>query len=283
VLDIVENQIFSRMRERPAGYEEARHENSGGLDEAAGWAASRTSGNQADLLGSRPRRPRLIGENCTVLHTDVVAFSADERNDEDRAIIRRAMADMTRRALGPARDLYWCEDRGDGHLIVAPPGIPTARAMQGLLAGLARELRRHNRIYSDSIQVRLRIAVDVGPVTEDGTGVSGKAIIVAARMLDAPAFKEAMAEDGAVLGVVVSPFVYETAIRQGSGPPEMTCYRKILVEVKETRVPAWIHLIAPDRPARSLMPPGRRGQARAGQLGQVQLATSGASSPCSRV
>jgi len=247
VLDIVENQIFSRLRERTT----------------AGWVAPGRPDNRARPASPRPRR-RLTGENCTVLRTDVVAFSAEDRNDEDRAIIRRATMAMTHQALGTTRDLCWCEDRGDGHLIVAPPSIPTARAMQGLLAGLVRELRRHNRIYSNSIQVRLRVAVDVGPVTEDVSGVSGKAIITASRMLDAPAFKEAMAEDGAVLGVVVSPFVYENAIRQGADPSTVTGYRKIMVEVKETRAPAWIHLIA-------------------GQLGQVQLATSGASSPCSRV
>lgn len=243
-LDIVENQIFSRMRERPASYDGVSYESGDDLNRGAGRATLRPA--------PWPRRSRLTGENCTVLRTDVVAFSADNRNDEDRAIIRRETMTMTQRALGVARDLYWFEDRGDGHLIIAPPSIPTVQAIQGLLAGLARELRRHNHIYSDSVQVRLRVAVDVGPVTEDISGVSGKAIISVSRMMDTPAFTSAMAETGAVLGIVVSPFVYETAIRQSAGPPEPISFSRILVELKETRASAWMHLIEPD-PSRSLM------------------------------
>jgi CRP-like cAMP-binding protein len=245
VLNLVENQIFSRLRERPAISEDAGYEPDRGFGEATAAVMHRQPENNARTAGLPLRRQRLIGENCTVLRTDVVAFGADERNDEDRVIVRRTTMAMTQRALGTTRDLCWCEDRGDGYLIVAPPSIPTAQAMQGLLAGLARELRHHNRIYSNAIQVRLRVAVDVGPVTEDFSGVSGKAIIAASRMLDAPALKEAMDESDAVLGIVVSPFVYETAIRQGSGLSGVAGYHEILVEVKETRAPAWMHLIAP--------------------------------------
>ena len=245
VLDIVENQIFSRLRERPTVYQDAGYGPDRGIDEPTMAVTPHRSGNHAGTAGPQPHRQRLIGENCTILRTDVVAFSADRRNDEDRAIIRRETRAMTHQALGATRDLCRCEDRGDGYLIVAPPSIPTAQAIEGLLAGLARELRHHNRIYSDSIQIRLRVAVDVGPVIEDVSGVSGKAIIAASRMLDAPAFKEAMDENDAVLGVVVSPFVYETAIKQGSGRSEVAGYHEILVEVKETRAPAWVHLITP--------------------------------------
>jgi hypothetical protein len=238
VLDIVESQIFSRLTEKPAGWD---HQQPGDM-------AGRRSGNRAKSDVPNPYRQSLTGENCTILRTDVVAFSADKRNDEDRAIIRRATADMTHLALGPTRDLYRCEDRGDGHLIIAPPSIPTAEAIARLLGVLCRELKRHNRIYSESIRVQLRLAVDVGPVTEDYTGASGKAIIAASRMLDAPVFKEAIARNGAILGLIVSPFVYETAIRQGREIPEAAGYTKILVDVKETRTSAWMRLIDPGEP-----------------------------------
>jgi class 3 adenylate cyclase len=233
VLHIVENQIFSRLRERPADHEH-------------GWTGPRRPADRILAGDLRPQRQLLTGENCTVLRTDVVAFSADQRNDEDRAIIRRATTDMTQLALGTARDLCRCEDRGDGHLIIASPSIPTAQVMNRLLRVLRRELQRHNRIYSDSIRVQLRVAVDVGPVTEDATGVSGKAIIAASRMLDAPAFKSAIAGNGAVLGVIVSPFVYEIAIRQGGNSPDAAGYTRVPVVVKETRTSAWIRLISSD-------------------------------------
>jgi class 3 adenylate cyclase len=258
VLDIVESQIFSRMRERLVGWEHQQPT----------CTTAPESGNRAQAYVRRPYRQPLTGENCTVLRTDVVAFSADERNDEDRAIIRRATADMTHLALGATRGLCRCEDRGDGHLIIAPPSIPTAEAITRLSTVLSRKLKRHNRIYSDSIRVQLRLAVDVGPVTEDATGVSGKAIIAASRMLDAPAFKEAIARNGAILGIIVSPFVYETAIRQVRGLSEAAGYTKILVEVKETRTSAWMHLIDPGEPAflaRQQLTRGRRGRPRQGR------------------
>jgi hypothetical protein len=55
--------------------------------------------------------------------TDITAFSAHRRSDEDRLTLRRVMYDMLQRAFEaarlPWRDLHK-EDRGDGTLIVIP-------------------------------------------------------------------------------------------------------------------------------------------------------------------
>ena len=59
---------------------------------------------------------------------------------------------------------------------------------------------------------------DVGPVTSDDLGVQGEVIIRAARLLEAAALRKAMVRDRANLGVVVSPFVFDTAIGQPGGP-----------------------------------------------------------------
>ncbi len=211
VLRLVENQIFTRMREGSAGCE---HDQS-----RAGCDPERTAppGSSHRARAENPHLNALSGENCTVIRTDVVAFAGTERNDSDRAIIRAATLTMTRSALGAAWDLCHWEDRGDGLLLIVPPGIPTAQAMQSLLTALPRELAKHNQMYRDPVQVQLRIAFDVGPVTQDTIGVSGRSIIVASRMLDAPEFKEAIARTGAVLGVIASPFVYEIALTQRGG------------------------------------------------------------------
>ena len=66
----------------------------------------------------------------------------------------------------------------------------------------------------------MRLAVNVGPVVSHMDGVSGEAIIVAARLIEAPGFKEALAGSTASLGVIASPFVYETAVRHSSDPHE---------------------------------------------------------------
>ena len=176
VLDIVENQIFTRLKEDPAG---SGHDQPHGVPSApaSSQAGPDPSDRRSYIDGTRPHRHLLSGENCTVLRTDVVAFGADERNDEDREIIRRAISDMMPRALGRAWDTCRCEDRGDGHLIVAPPSVPTEQVMERLLTVLSPDLRRHNRIYSEWIRIQLRVAVDVGPITESLKGVSGKSII----------------------------------------------------------------------------------------------------------
>jgi len=267
VLEIIENQIYTRLRERPVGGDQSQQ----------GWPLAERPGHGFSSEQSRPRQPVLSGENCTVVRTDVAAFGADKRSDEDRRIIRQATYQMTRTALGSIWDACQWEDRGDGLLLVAPPVIPTARIMERLQAGLAQQLKRHNRIYTDSIRIQLRVAVDVGPVTDDATGMSGKSIILAARMLDAPAFKDLLAESGASLGIIASTFVFDTAVKHGGGSLDPDHYVQVKVEVKETSIIAWMQLIG------RAVPPPRQPLMRASQDGHFQLATSGASSPCSRV
>ena len=59
----------------------------------------------------------------------------------------------------------------------------------------------------------MRVALDVGPVVSDSHGVDGLAIIYAARLLDAPALRRHLAETGADLAFITSPFVYNTIIQ----------------------------------------------------------------------
>ena len=192
-----------------------------------------------------PWSQQLIGQNCTVVRTDVVAFAAAERSDEDHRIIRQELLAMTRSALGPVWDSCRPEDRGDGLLIIVSPGIPTAQVIEWLLAALPGELKRHNRIHSDSVRIKLRVAVDVGPIEEDGVGVSGKSIILASRILDAPAFRQAIADHGAICGLIVSPFVYETCVVPRRESLDPANYAEVPVRVKETTTTAWMQLIGP--------------------------------------
>ena len=164
------------------------------------------------------------------------------RNDRDRRIIRRASLEMMQVSLGLLWDACISEDRGDGLLIVVPPNIPTTKIMERLDRELPGELRLHNRTYSESARIQLRVAVNVGPVMGDPLGVSGEAIIRTARLIDTPVFKEAMASAGATLGTIVSTFVYETAIRQAEGLIDVDEYKMVEVNVKESSVTAWMRL-----------------------------------------
>jgi class 3 adenylate cyclase len=178
----------------------------------------------------------LSGQNCTVLLTDVVAFTSSSRNYKDRRIIREALFDMTQGMLDGIADAR-SEDRGDGMLTVVWPGIPTATVIDRLLREMLPALERHNSSHGDSTRIQLRAAVDVGPVISDAMGVSGDAINVIARLVEAPLFKKSMRTGGVCLGVIVTPFVYDAVIRDDQS---LTGYRRVHVKVKEFDRMAWM-------------------------------------------
>ena len=163
------------------------------------------------------------------------------RTDRDRLLIREALFKMTQTAMQGMPDAR-SEDRGDGFLTVVPPNASTARVIDQLLKKLPASLELHNSTQRESARFKLRLAVNVGPVVSD-MGVSGEAIIVAARLLEAPHFKEAVARSAAIMGVIVSPFVYETVIRHGADAGDVAGYSQVPVEVKESDTTAWMKLL----------------------------------------
>jgi class 3 adenylate cyclase len=241
-LAIVEQQAYDRHTEDPAGY---------------GPGALRTvpvdhavmadpPGHSLSMGRPAPNLRMLNGENCTIVLSDVVGFGAGWHTDEDRRIIREALFSMTHTVLRDLPDAWSWDDRGDGLLTVVSPSVPTAKLVAHLHKELPAALEEHNRVYPGSARVQLRVAINVGPVATDVIGVSGEAIIITARLVEAPAFKKAMSESGASLGVIASTFIYESVIRHG---PYLEGYSKIPVEMKETSAPAWMKLF--DRPLSS--------------------------------
>ena len=172
----------------------------------------------------------------------MVGFGARMRTDSDRLLIREALFRMTQAAMQGMPDAQ-SEDRGDGFLTVVPPNVSTARVIDQLLKELPTALELHNGNQRESARFKMRLAVNVGPVVSDTMGVSGEAIIVVARLIEAPSFKQAIAEStGSSLGVIASPFVYETVIRHGADPRDVASYSEIPVEVKESDTTAWMKL-----------------------------------------
>lgn len=221
VLRIVQGQIYDRLTEGPP-----------------------TEGPPEDRVHRGPRP--LCGQHCTVLFTDVVGFAAGTRNDLDRLTIRLATANMTSMALASFWGVCSWADRGDGLLIVIPPDVPTVTVLERLMTVLPGELDKHNANHVVTLRVQLRIAVTVGPVVTDAIGMSGEAIILAARMLEAPVFKKAIADAGAPLGVIASEFVYDMAIKHAEKPLDPARYVPVQVDVKECQARAWMHVVSPD-------------------------------------
>jgi class 3 adenylate cyclase len=229
-------QLYIRPVQESAGYPDHKGPSMVGVAaENIRPCAPRLGGNPADMMR---QSGQLNGENCTIMLTDVVAFSSPSRTNEDQRIVRDALYDMTCMMLQGIADVR-SESRGDGILTVVPPSIPTADVLQRLLREMLPALRRHNSTRDGSARFQLRVAVNVGPVTTDTMGVSGKAIIIAARLLAAPLFKKAMDTTGANLGVIASTFVYEAVLMDDK---EMRGYSQVRVHVKEFNELAWMKL-----------------------------------------
>jgi CRP-like cAMP-binding protein len=230
VLDVVENQIYDRLTEDPEGYAQD------------GWPGALSRGTVRRALRAR-LQPEPAGENCTVLLTDVVGFGALNRTDHDRRIIRREGLEMMQASLGPLWEACISQDRGDGLLIVAPPPIPTAEVIECINDELPRRLRLHNRTYSVSARIHLRVAAHVGPIIGDLLGLSGGTIIRTARLVEAPVLKEAMTTTGAGLGFMVSEFVHEIAIAAAGDFIDAVEYKRVEVSNKEFIGSAWMRLV----------------------------------------
>jgi CRP-like cAMP-binding protein len=237
ILDFVQEQSRDRGTYQPDGHHHS---------DRAGFHATSADGMTMRQPNDAPagQQQSLRGENCTVVLTDVVGFGGSSRTDTDRGLIRDALFKMIQEATQDLQDVR-SEDRGDGILIVIPPNVPTAEAIDQLLRALPRALDQHNSSQRNrnSARFQLRLSASVGPVASDKMGVSGEAIIVAARLVEAPAFKEAFVGSTARLGIIVSQFVYDTVIRHSPDLDYVASYFEIRVEVKELSTTAWMKLI----------------------------------------
>ena len=254
VLDIVQGQRYQRRAAGAPGYQS----DEGTYDASAGRVNGGRPAENHSAGYSRKTLKTLTGENCTVILTDVADYGARIRTDNDRLLIREALFRMTQQAMQGFPGAQ-SEDRGDSFLTVVPPEASTARVLDQLTKELPGALERHNGAQGESARFKLRLAVNVGPVVSHMGGVSGEAIIVAARLVEAPSFKRALARSNASLGVIASPFVYETIIRHGSDLREVASYIQVPVEVKETSTTAWMKLFAGPQPSSAVPNPGAPG------------------------
>jgi CRP-like cAMP-binding protein/tetratricopeptide (TPR) repeat protein len=189
--------------------------------------------------------------NCSVLLTDIAGFGDPKRNDGDRQLMRQALYEILRSAL-TASGVPWTacyhEDRGDGVLIVLPPTLATMRLIDPLVPELADRLRQHNRRASEVVQIHLRAALNIGPVGKDDEGLNGRAIILAARIVEAPAIKHLIEASRADLVFAVSDYVYENVVKDCTGRVDHTTFEHVEGQVKESRVSAWVYLAGQAEP-----------------------------------
>ncbi|RFS82956.1 hypothetical protein D0T12_22400 [Actinomadura spongiicola] len=200
------------------------------------------------MLDLSPPRPAESSRSPlrTLVAVDIVDFG---RRCPDTASQRRVRRELygTLRAALRLTGVPWAtcdhEDRGDGVLIVAPPGVDPVPFLGRLGHGLAVVLRRHNGPAGDGDRLRLRVAVHHGDVERDAYGVFGSAAMFLFRLLDADAFREVLRTSGADLGLITSDSLHTDVVLRGGGPVPSSAYRRLWVSCKEVRdVRAWLWL-----------------------------------------
>lgn len=181
----------------------------------------------------------------TVVAFDICGFGDPRRTHEDQIYLCErlygAVTDAFKEAGLILRDLY-CEDRGDGILIVVPAEVPTVLLFKPLVGWLRDLLQLHNRHASDLALLRVRMALHAGHVSRHRNGVTGVALVHLSRLLEAPDFKHDMQASSATLGLIVSDYLYEEVVLQQIGQEAPDAYHPIDVRLKETAGRAWVTL-----------------------------------------
>jgi class 3 adenylate cyclase len=212
---------------------------------------------QARLTGrsSRPDVARLSlarksalptdGQMCAVFAVDIAGFTRPDRDDDIRLYLHEKLYEYLQVAFDNS-GIPWqgCfnEDRGDGALIVVPPGISFKGLIHPLPERLRDLIRRHNHVSRESAAIQLRAAAHIGPVDHDGHGFVGTDVNFAFRMLEARSVKRMLAASGAELCLAVSDYVYHSFVCHYPSLVHPDTFRTVRFQVKNTRARAWTYL-----------------------------------------
>jgi tetratricopeptide (TPR) repeat protein len=184
----------------------------------------------------------------TVLVVDVSAFGDRQRTNLHQLAVRRALYDMLERAFTES-DVPWpdCdhEDRGDGVLVILHPAVTKNVLVEELPSRLATALREHNANRPGEERIRLRLALHAGEIHYDEHGVVGRAVNLAFRLLDAPAFTKAHARSAEPLGMITSAWFFDEVVWHSPNAAR-EAYRRVRVIAKETDTTAWVRLVDGD-------------------------------------
>ncbi|WP_051386396.1 hypothetical protein [Actinokineospora inagensis] len=149
----------------------------------------------------------------------------------------------------------WDEKRfgfttGDGYAAGFPSTL-LPRLLKPLLQALQDELDYRDRVRADPVPLRMRVSVNVGPVTDTGEGLisegSGTARVETHRLLDAEPVKALLARSGPNTRVVavVSARAFHDAVAGGYTDEPRELYVPAPVAVKELTDLAYLRVPSP--------------------------------------
>jgi len=197
--------------------------------------------------GTLPTGLSAVGDAqlCTLFAVDIANFTRPDRDDDIRRYLHERLYTYLQQAFdrsGIPWGKCFCEDRGDGALIVVPPEIPAIRLIDPFPNNLRSLIRRHNHVSAAAAAMQLRIAAHIGPVEHDGHCFVGTDVNFAFRMLDARPVKTQLATSSAELGLVVSDYVYTSLIRRFPSLVSPDAFRTARFQTKNTRARAWTYI-----------------------------------------
>lgn len=191
--------------------------------------------------------PPISGQVCAMLAVDIAEYTRADRDHEIQLHLRTWLYALLREALGSSGmsfDHAQHEDRGDGALVIFPPGLAAQPIIDVFPERLRCLIRRHNRLSCEQARMQLRVAVHVGPVYRDENGFAGEDVTHLCRMLDAQPLRRALSGSGSEVAFIVSDYVYEKLILRHHSLADPSSFRRVKSRVKRTPVHGWIHLPA---------------------------------------
>ena len=186
-----------------------------------------------------------------ILIVDVENFGDPNRTNTHQLTIRDTVYRLLQQSFAKA-SISWAEcvteDRGDGVLILIPPTVPKSLLVEKLPTHLAEMLVQHNAGCPAQVRIRLRVALHAGEVHSDAHGHAGTSINRTFRLIQASASRTALRQSSGVVALVVSDWFYDEVVRH-CPDAEPSCFRKVHVTVKESKMTAWIRILEPDEPS----------------------------------
>jgi hypothetical protein len=163
------------------------------------------------------------------------------------ALIRLVLEDLDVRLS----DVHW-QGTGDGVLLFLPGELDVQRALPVLLHSTATHLAFNNEEFRD--RLRLRMAVDVGPVGLAQLGFGGGTATNLGRLLDSEPLREWLVNHlGHDLAVIVSDRLHSFVVAEDVPALPPAQFNRVFVQIKEFASIAWLwtrtktHVQAPVR------------------------------------
>ncbi|MGW0433071.1 hypothetical protein ACWDV4_11095 [Micromonospora sp. NPDC003197] len=177
-----------------------------------------------------------------IMFVDMESYS---RNDDmgqfhAQSNFQRIMRDSAE-LCGLDRNGWVTQANGDGEFAIFPPGTSEPRIIAELVPAMDRVLRDHNRQAADHARIRMRVALHQGLVTPAENGFAGKAVVTAARLVNAEPVRKALASfPDAGVALIVSAAIHRDVVSQSYSGIRRDRFRRVRAEVKSFAEEAWV-------------------------------------------